>query len=190
MKESLIALRLFVLLTVLTGVIYPLAVTLPAQLFFGRQANGSLTTKNQKVVGSELLAQSFTNTSYFWPRPSAGNYETVASSASNQGPTSVGLKKIIEERAARLRAAHELSADAPVPAELLLASGSGLDPHLSPEAVRFQLERVSKARSFTPAQRQELEKLIDSLVEPPQLGLLGQPRINVLKLNLAVDSIR
>lgn len=186
----MIALRMLVLLTLLTGLVYPLAVTVPAQLLFGREANGSLVEHGGKVLGSELLAQSFTNSVYFWPRPSAASFATVASGASNKGPTSADLKKLVDERAADLRTAHGLPADAAVPAELLLASGSGLDPHLSPEAVKFQIGRVALARQFTPSQWQQLESLASSLTEPPQLGVLGEPRVNVLKLNIALDSIR
>lgn len=190
MKTILPALRMFTVLTLLTGIIYPLAVTGVARLLFPRQAQGSLIARDGELAGSELIAQSFTNAAYFWPRPSAGDFATVPSGASNKSPASADLKHAIEARAAQWRAAQHLPADAPVPADLLLASASGLDPHISPEAARFQINRVAAARHFTPEQQQRLAALVDRSVELPQLGFLGEPRVNVLKLNLAVDSLR
>jgi K+-transporting ATPase ATPase C chain len=184
------ALRLFLALTLLTGIAYPLVVTGVARLCFPRQAGGSLLVRDGKVIGSELLAQSFTNLNVFWPRPSGADFATVPSGASNKGPTSAELKKAIEDRAAQLRAAHGLAADAPVPADLLTASGSGLDPHLSPDAARFQIERVAKARGFDAAGRTRLARLVEDHVEPPQLGFLGESRVNVLKLNLTLDAVQ
>ena len=190
MKSTFLpALRLFALLTLLTGIAYPLAVTGVARLCFPRQAGGSLVVRDGKAVGSELLAQSFTNMNVFWPRPSGADFATVPSGASNKGPTSADLKQAIEERAVQLRQAHELAADAPVPTDLLTASGSGLDPHISPEAARFQIERVARARGFDAARRTRLAQLVEDHVEPPQLGFLGESRVNVLKLNLALDAV-
>jgi K+-transporting ATPase ATPase C chain len=189
MKTILPALRLFAVLTLLTGAVYPLAVTGVARLCFPKPACGSLIERRGMVVGSGLIAQNFTNAAYFWPRPSSGGFATVPSAASNKGPTSKDLRQAVEDRAARWRQAERLPADAPVPAELLLASGSGLDPDISPEAARFQMERVARARGFTPEQRQRLSDLIEQSIEPPQLGILGEPRVNVLKLNLSVDSL-
>ena len=183
------ALRLLLFLTLLTGVAYPLAVTGIARLAFRQAAGGSLVEFDGRVVGSELLAQSFTNLTMFWPRPSGGDFATVPSGASNKGPTSADLRKAVEERAVRLRQAHGLAPDAPVPAELLLASGSGLDPHISPAAARFQIERVAKARGLDAERRQRLAKLVEQVVEPPQLGFLGEPRVSVLKLNLALKEL-
>jgi len=184
------ALRLFLALTLLTGVAYPLAVTGVARLCFPRQAGGSVLGRDGKVIGSELLAQSFTNMSVFWPRPSGADFATVPSGASNKGPTSADLKKAIEDRAARLRTAHGVTVGAPVPADLLTASGSGLDPHISPAAARFQLERVARARGFDEVRRQRLATLVEQHVEPPQFGFLGEPRVNVLMLNLALAGVR
>lgn len=184
------ALRLLLALTALTGLAYPLVVTGVARLAFPHQANASLVTRGDQVIGSELLAQSFTNPTHFWPRPSAGDFATVPSGASNLGPTSDKLQQAIAARAARLRAAHGLSADAPVPAELLLASGSGLDPHLSPEAARFQIERIARARGLDAAGRARLAARVEQHIEPPQLGFLGEPRVNVLRLNLALDLVQ
>ena len=184
------ALRLFLALTLLTGIVYPLAATGVARLCFPRQASGSALGRDGKVIGSELLGQSFTNMSVFWPRPSGADFATIPNGASNKGPTSADLKKAVAERVARLRQAHGLPPDAPVPADLLLASGSGLDPHISPAAARFQLERVARARGFDEVRRQRLATLVEQRVEPRQFGFLGEPRVNVLKLNLALDSIQ
>ena len=194
MKTFLSAIRLFIALTILTGVIYPLLVTGLAKAVFPRQAGGSLVTANGKVVGSELLAQRFASDIYFWPRPSAGddgtNYATVASSASNLGPTSSSLVATVQARIASFQAANGLATNAPVPADMAFASGSGLDPHISPEAAYLQIDRVANARKFLPGQKQKLAALVAQSVEPPQLGFLGEPRVNVLKLNLALDSLK
>lgn len=184
------ALRLLLGLTLLTGVAYPLAVTAVARLCFPHQATGSLVVRDGEVIGSELLAQRFTNMTLFWPRPSATDFATVPSGASNKGPTSADLKKTLEERAAFLRLAHGLASDAPIPPDLLMASGSGLDPHISPEAARFQMDRVAKARGFNAARREQLARLVEQHVEPPQFGFLGEPRVNVLKLNLALNAVQ
>lgn len=184
--EFLPALRIFAVLTVLTGVLYPLGVTAISQVAFHDQASGSVVTANGKPVGSSLLAQKFESPGYFWPRPSAADYGTVASGASNKGPISQALKDTLAERRAFLRKAHGLPADAPVPDELVTASGSGLDPHLSPAAARFQIQRIASARALN---SQSLADLIRNQTEGRQLGLLGEPRVNVLSLNLALDKL-
>jgi K+-transporting ATPase ATPase C chain len=186
----LVALRLFAALTVLTGIAYPLLVTAFARITFPEKSEGSLVSHQDRIIGSKWLAQSFTSAAHFWPRPSSANYGTVASGGSNKGPISSDLKKAMDERAQLLRVAHGLSADAPLPAELLFASGSGLDPHLRPETVRFQLPRVALARGFNEEQTKGLDALIEQFIEPPQLGLLGEPRVNVLLLNLALEGIK
>jgi K+-transporting ATPase ATPase C chain len=194
MKTFSPAARLFIALTVLTGMIYPLLVTGLAKAVFPKQANGSVLTVDGKVVGSELLAQRFGDDKYFWPRPSAGddgtNYATVASSASNLGPTSSKLADAVSSRLAGFRAANGLATNAPVPADMAFASGSGLDPHISPEATRLQIDRVAMARKFSPEQKQKLSALVEQSVESPQLGFLGDARVNVLKLNLALDLLK
>lgn len=194
MKTILVSLRMLLLLTALTGVAYPITVTLLAKALFSGKASGSLISQDGHVIGSELLAQRFTTERYFWPRPSAGddgtNYVTVPSSASNKGPTSGELMTIVQSRESAFRAAHAVAADAPVPADMLFASGSGLDPHISPEATRLQIKRVAVARNFDGSQTRRLAALVDQYVEPPQLGFLGDPRVNVLKLNLALDSLK
>src|SRR5207342_2147974 len=138
-------------------------------------------------VGSELLAQKFADPKYFQSRPSAGDtpYATVPSAASNAGPTSEALKKAVEERAADLRQRFSPPAGVGLPSDLLTTSGSGLDPHISPEAARFQIAAVAAARGFDATQTEQLRTLVVFMTEPPQFGFLGEPRINVLKLNLA-----
>jgi K+-transporting ATPase ATPase C chain len=178
MKVILQSLRIYMVLTLLTGIIYPLAMTGVAQLVFPRQANGSRIIAQNRLIGSDLLAQKFENPKYFWPRPSAADYATIASGASNKGPTAADLKKSIDERR------EKFGADAPV--DLLTASGSGLDPHISPEAARIQISRVAAARN-KPAEK--ITELVDQATEGPQFGFLGEPRINVLKLNLELDQM-
>ncbi|MEZ0372040.1 MAG: potassium-transporting ATPase subunit KdpC [Candidatus Sericytochromatia bacterium] len=184
--EFLPALRMFAVMTLLTGVIYPLGVTAISQVVFNPQANGSLIAVDGKPVGSNLLAQKFEGPGYFWPRPSAADYATVTSGASNKGPISKDLKDKIAERTAALRKAHALPPDAPVPDELVTSSGSGLDPHISPAAARFQIPRVAKARNLN---GQSLEDLLKAQSESRQMGLFGEPRVNVLQLNLALDRL-
>ncbi|MGH8045712.1 MAG: potassium-transporting ATPase subunit KdpC [Chthoniobacterales bacterium] len=177
-KELLTSLRAIIVLTVITSVAYPLLITGIGQLAFPSQANGSLVKSGDQVVGSELLAQKFTDTKYFWPRPSAADYATVASGASNQSFTS---KKNLDAINA-LRTT--LGADAP--SDLLTASGSGLDPDISLEAARYQISRIATARGISV---EALTKLVNTMVQPPQLGFLGQPRVNVLLLNLQLDRL-
>jgi K+-transporting ATPase ATPase C chain len=178
------SLRLTAVFTVLTGLLYPLAITGVAQLAFHRQANGSQVVRDGRTVGSELLAQAFTNAAYFWPRPSACEFGTVPAGASNLGPTSRALQSNVLARAAAFRAAHSLAPDASVPADLLFTSGSGLDPHISPAAAARQAARVAAARHLPLA---HVQALLVQHTEPPQFGLLGEPRVNVLLLNLALD---
>ena len=193
MNTWIVSLRLLAVLGLLTGGLYPVAVTLAARWLFPREATGSLVTQSGRIVGSALLAQRFTDPRYFWPRPSAGddgtNFATVASSASHRGPTSAALRKSVEERTAALCAAHGVSTNTAVPAVLVLASGSGLDPHLPPAAVRFQLDRVARARGFDDIRRGALRQLIERSIEPPQFGVLGEPRVNVLQLNRELDAL-
>ena len=177
---------LLVLLSALTGLVYPLAVTGIAQLALPRQANGSLIERNGQVVGSELIAQQFTGDKYFWPRPSAGSYATVPSGASNLGPTSQALQSNVTANATAFRTGNKLAADAPVPADMVFTSASGLDPHISPESARLQVARVAAARGIA---EDQVKALVEKLVEPPQWGIFGEPRVNVLELNVALDDL-
>jgi potassium-transporting ATPase KdpC subunit len=142
------SIMLTIVFTVMTGVIYPLVITGISQVAFHDQANGSLLMRDGKVVGSELLAQQFTGDKYFWPRPSFGSYATVPSGASNLGPTSQALQSNVTANATAFRTGNKLAADAPVPADMVFTSASGLDPHISPEAARLQVARVAAARSM------------------------------------------
>jgi len=178
-KETLASLRAILVLTVVTSVAYPLVVTAIAQVVFPSQANGSLVVRGDTVAGSQLLAQKFAGNGYFWPRPSAAGYATVASGASNQGFTSKKLQGLIEER--------RTAFGAEAPADMLTASGSGLDPDISPEAARYQAARVAAARGLPV---DSVLKLINNSIVQPQFGFLGQARVNVLALNIGLDSTK
>ncbi len=186
--QFLPALRMLVALTVLTGVAYPYLVTGIAQLAFPRTANGSLIPGNGKPLGSSLIGQPFEDPKYFWGRPSATSpmpYNGGASSGSNQGPRNPALADAVERRIKALRDADPTNGKAPVPVDLVTASGSGLDPHISIAAAEFQVARVAKARGL-PADK--LRAIVAAATEGRTLGILGEPRVNVLALNLALDS--
>lgn len=183
------AATLLALLTLLTGVAYPLAVTGAAQLLFPRQARGSLLAVEGRVVGSELIGQPFDDPRLFWGRPSAtrpGPYNASASQGSNLGPTNPALVEAVRARVAALRAADPHGGEAPVPVDLVTTSGSGLDPHVSPAAALFQVPRVARLRGLPEARVREL---VEAQVEPRTLGVLGEPRVNVLRLNLALEAL-
>lgn len=187
MKDFIIALRLLAFMTLICGGIYPLLVTGIAQAAFPDKANGSIV-RNAKgeAVGSALLAQRFRGDRYFWPRPSAGDYATVASGASNKGPTSADLKKAVDERRAALA---QTAGSEPIPADLLFASGSGLDPHISKAAARLQVKRIAMARKFDNSKAAALYALIEQHTQEPQWGIFGEERVNVLLLNLELDKM-
>jgi potassium-transporting ATPase KdpC subunit len=194
MKLILQSIRQLILWTVVTGILYPLVMTVVFQALFPKQAAGSLVMRDGKVVGSVFIAQQFSGPTYFWPRPSAGNsspvagapnaYATVPSGASNLGPTSASLQTNVQGFAKALRDAHKLPADAPVPADLITTSASGLDPDISPEAARFQIARVAEARKMSVDQ---VTAVVEKFIQPRQWGFLGEPRVNVLLLNLGLD---
>ncbi len=180
------ALRINIFLTILLGVAYPLAVTGVSQVLFPRQANGSLITRNGQVIGSELIGQNFAKAEYFQPRPSAaGNdgYDPTASGGPNLGPTN---QKLIDRVKASVDKFHKENPDyqGPIPADMLTASGSGLDPEISPASAEAQTPRVAKTRGIS---AQQLGQLVAQYTKSPDLGLIGEPRVNVLKLNLALD---
>ena len=175
-----------IVLTVVTGVIYPLVVTGIAQVVFPFQANGSLIVKDGKVVGSALIGQPFDDPKYFWSRPSATSPfgdNAAASSGSNLSPTNPDLIKAVQGRVDALRAADPGNT-APVPVDLVTASGSGLDPHISPAAALYQVPRVARERKLDP---QTVRQMVERSTEGRSLGVLGEPRVNVLALNLALD---
>ena len=180
------ALMCLVLFTVITGVVYPLVVTGIAQVLFPFQANGSLIVNDGKVLGSALIGQPFDDPKYFWGRPSATSpfgYNAGASSGSNLSPTNPDLVKAVQGRVEALRAADPGNT-APVPVDLVTASGSGLDPHISPAAALYQVSRVARERKFS---RETVLTLVERHTEGRFWGLLGEPRVNVLALNLALD---
>jgi K+-transporting ATPase ATPase C chain len=176
-----------IVLTVVTGIAYPLLVTGIAQVVFPRQANGSLIVEDGEVVGSALIGQPFDDPKYFWGRPSATSpfgYNAASSGASNLSPTNADLIKTVQGRVDALRAADPDNKDA-VPVDLVTASGSGLDPHISPAAALYQVNRVARARKMDPA---TVRQLVENRIEGRQLGILGEPRVNVLALNRALDA--
>ena len=182
------ALMMLLTLTLLTGVIYPLAVTGLAQLLLPSLANGSLIARDGKVVGSELIGQQFDDPKYFWGRPSATSpfpYNAAASSGSNLGPTNPAFIDAVKGRVSALRAADPVN-DTPIPVDLVTASGSGLDPHMSLAAAEYQLNRVARARGLG---ENTLRDLVARHTEGRQLGVLGERRINILKLNVALDDL-
>lgn len=180
------SLRLTLVFTVLTGLAYPLLVTGLAQALFKHQANGSLEVRKGQTVGSSLLAQGFESPRYFWPRPSASDFGTVPSGASNLGPTSQSLHSNVLARIEAVRSANALPAGAVIPADMAFQSGSGVDPHISPASASLQVTRVASARKVSEA---ALEALVAQCTEPLQFGFLGEPRVNVLLLNLAIDRL-
>lgn len=181
--------RQTILWSVVAGVMYPVVMTIFAQVAFHNQANGSLVEKDGKIIGSALLAQQFQGTNYFWPRPSACSYGTgpsgiAASSGSNLGPTSGSLYTNVQNNIAAFISGNNLPTNTVVPADMVFASASGLDPHISPEAARLQISRVAASRGMS---ENKIKALVDQFTEPPQWGFLGQARVNVLLLNVALD---
>ena len=183
------ALSLFVLLTVVTGIVYPLAVTGIAKVGFPEAANGSLIVKDGKPVGSRLIGQNFSDPKYFWGRPSATSpqpYNASASGGSNQGPLNPALTEAVKGRIEALKAGDPENTGT-IPTDLVTASASGLDPQISPAAADYQIERVAKARQIDPT---KVKAMVEKNTEGRQWGVFGEPRVNVLELNIALDSFR
>ena len=188
LKELRPTIVVFVVMTIITGVAYPLAVSGIAAVVFPSAAQGSLIERDGKIVGSRLVGQSFDNPRYFWSRPSATGpaYNAAASSGSNLGPINPALLDAVKDRVEALKAAHPTQTG-PVPVDLVTASGSGLDPHISPAAAYYQVQRVAAARGYA---EDKVRDLVARHIEPRDLGLLGEPRVNVLLLNLALDNLQ
>jgi K+-transporting ATPase ATPase C chain len=191
MKLILQSIRQTILWTIICGLAYPVVMTLVAQLAFPDKANGSLVMRDGKIIGSALLAQQFTGSNYFWPRPSACTYGTgptglVASGGSNLGPTSGALQTNVINNTAAFISGNNLPTNTLVPADMVFASASGLDPHISPEAARLQIARVAAARGLSP---DKVTALVDQFKEGSQWGFLGEPRVNVFLLNIALDEM-
>jgi len=181
------AIVLFILLTIITGILYPLAVTGVAAVAFPNQAAGSLIVKDGKPIGSRLIGQPFNDPKYFWGRPSATTpheYNAASSSGSNLGPSNPALESAVVDRVATLRAAHQ-SQESPL-VDLVTTSGSGLDPHISPAAAYYQIRRVARARGLS---EERVREMVTEHVEGRTLSVLGEPRVNVLLLNLALDEL-
>jgi len=177
-------------MTLLTGVLYPVLMTVIAQLVFPNKSNGSLIEKNGILTGSELIAQKFQSDKYFWSRPSAIDYNPLPSGASNFSPTSKALNDSVEERREYFIKLNYLPPNTIVPTEMLCTSASGIDPHISPEAVLLQADRIANARGFDEQKKALLKTLVQNHIEAPQFGFLGEPRVNVLKLNLKLDEMK
>ena len=183
------ALMLLLVMTLLTGIAYPLVVTGLSKVIFPKQAEGSLAYKDGQPIGSVLIGQNFSDPRYFYSRPSAAGkdgYDAANSGGSNLGPTNKAFLASAAERAQKVRTDNGLASNTPVPGDLITASASGLDPHISPEAARIQVARVAKARNLS---EQKVQSLVEQYTEGRQFGFLGEPRVNVLKLNIALDSL-
>jgi K+-transporting ATPase ATPase C chain len=186
MKIVISSLLFFLMMTLLTGVLYPGFVTLIGQVVWPEKSAGSLVYQNDQIKGSALIAQKFSKDRYFWPRPSASDYSALPSAASNLGPSSKALLEAVNARRQKLLSAHQAPLSL-VPEELLTASGSGLDPHLSKKAALFQCARIARARGLDQTGRKRLEDMVKEAEEQPFFALLGTPVINVFLLNLAMD---
>jgi K+-transporting ATPase ATPase C chain len=189
-KQLLISLKMLIIMTILLGVIYPLLITGVAQLAFPNKANGSLVKVNGALRGSKLIGQKTDASIYFHSRPSATDYNTLASGASNLGLTNKKLYDSVQARKQKIIEENNLPQGAVIPSEMLFASASGLDPHISPEAAKMQINRIAKARGFSEEQKKQLNTLINKMTEAPQFGIFGYARVNVLMLNLELDKLK
>ncbi len=185
-----ISLKIFAFLTLILGIAYPLIITGIAQLAFPDKANGSLIRIGNRFVGSKLIGQRFDNNNYFLSRPSAVSYDPLPSGGSNYGMTNVRLKNLVTDRQLQFRTFNNLDDKTEIPSEMVFASGSGVDPHISPKAAYLQVKRIVISRQFDEVKKQRLLQIISELTEPPQYKFLGEERINVLMLNLRLDQIK
>lgn len=190
MKNTFIqSCKMLLLMTLLTGIIYPLFITAVGQIIFPQKANGSLLMKDGKVIGSQLLGQNFSDSIYFQPRPSVINYNPMPSGASNLGLSSAALREQVNTREKEFRVKNFLADSIAVPSEIIFASGSGVDPHISKEAAFLQVQRIIKARVLDSVKSKMVYNLIDSLTENRQFGILGEEVVNVLELNIKLDEL-
>ena len=188
-RDLLTAVRLYVALSVLTGIFYPAGITVVSGLLFPDASAGSFIVDDGRTIGSALVGQEFSRQEYFWPRPSAIGYEPLPSGGSNACPTSRAFSDSVRVRQRRLITLNRLPPSAAVPKELYAASASGIDPHIGPAAARIQVSRVAEARGLDERARYQLAALVERFVEPRQWGILGQERVNVLLLNVTVDRL-
>jgi K+-transporting ATPase ATPase C chain len=187
MKNLTISIKLFIVITIITGIIYPIAMTCFALISFPQKANGSMILKDNKILGSELIAQQFTKPEYFWGRPSAIAYNPMPSGGSNLSPVGKTFKGQFQARIDTIRKYQGNIDLKQIPKDLLFASASGVDPHISPEAAYFQVERIANSRHFNAEQKEKLIGLINKSIENPDFFILGEKSVNVLLLNLEVD---
>lgn len=187
MKTIFISIKIFLVMTILTGVIYPLVITVIGQTIFPNQSNGSLIVMNDKTVGSELIGQKFVSNQYFNSRPSATDYNPMPSGGSNLSGTSKELQLRVKRNITAFDSVNQLPANQIIPSEMIYASGSGLDPHISPQAALLQVNRICKARNLPQTATNGMTDLITRFTEGRQLGFLGEERVNVLKLNIELD---
>jgi K+-transporting ATPase ATPase C chain len=188
-RQTIVALKFLLVMTILTGIIYPLLMTGIAQIGFHTKANGSLIIKDGKIIGSDLIGQKFDSSIYFWSRPSATGYSAVPSGASNYGPTSDTLEKQVILRRNYFAEKNDVKDPSVIPLEMIFASASGLDPDISKKAALLQVDRIARARNYNDSRKTELIRIIGEMTKKPQFLLLGEERINVLNLNLALDKL-
>jgi potassium-transporting ATPase KdpC subunit len=189
MKTIIISLKIFLFFTILTGIAYPLLVTGIAQIVFPEKANGSLIIKDNQIIGSELIGQQFDTIIYFASRPSAISYNPLPSGGSNYGLTNLKLKNLVAERKKQFIVFNQLDSLTVIPSEMLFASASGLDPHISQKAALLQVDRIVKARNFNSIQKQNLVQCVKNLTDNPQFLVFGEERVNVLVLNLELNKL-
>jgi len=188
-KQIMITLKYFFVITILTGVVYPLFISVISIIVFPDKAAGSLIEKEGKVIGSKLIGQKFESDKYFWSRPSAIDYNPMPSGGSNSGPTSAALQKFYQDKQKNFSEKNFVKDITSVPNEMFFASASGVDPHISPISAIFQVERIVKARNFDNTKKEKVVDLINNMTENPQFGFLGNSVVNVLLLNIELDKL-